>query len=74
MPRLNNIKIPVRIAIACLVPMLAFVAFAFKDILETHSIYSSADQIAHCAACPDAWPNQFAMPGIGFPVHGSIFF
>jgi methyl-accepting chemotaxis protein len=49
MPRLNNIKIPVRIAIACLVPMLAFVAFAFKDILETHSIYSSADQIAAIA-------------------------
>jgi methyl-accepting chemotaxis protein len=49
MPRLNNIKIPVRIAIACLVPMLTFVAFAFKDILEKHSIYFSADQIAAVA-------------------------
>ena len=49
MPRLNDIKIPVRIAIACLVPTLAFVAFAFKDILEKHSIYSSADQIAAIA-------------------------
>ncbi len=49
MPRLNNVKITVRIAIACLVPMLAFVAFAFKDIAEKHSIYSTADRIATIA-------------------------
>ena len=49
MPRLNNVKIPVRIAIACLVPMLAFVAFAFKSIVEKHSIYSTADRIATIA-------------------------
>jgi hypothetical protein len=49
MLRLNNVKISVRIAIACLVPMLAFIAFAFKDILDKHSIYSTADQIATIA-------------------------
>lgn len=49
MLRLNNIKIPVRIAIACLVPMLAFVAFALKDIVEKHSVYSTADRIVAIA-------------------------
>ena len=49
MLRLNNVKISVRIAIACLVHMLAFIAFAFKDILDKHSIYSTADQIATIA-------------------------
>jgi len=49
MLRLNNVKISVRIAIACLVPMLAFIAFAFKDILDKHSIYSTADKIATIA-------------------------
>ena len=49
MLRLNNIKIPARIAIACLVPMLAFVAFALKDIVEKHSIYSTADRIVAIA-------------------------
>ena len=49
MVRLNDIKIPVRIAFACLVPMLAFVAFALKDIAEKHSIYSTADRITAIA-------------------------
>jgi len=49
MPRLNNIKISIRIAIACLVPMLAFVAFAFKDIIEKRGIFSNADRIATIA-------------------------
>jgi methyl-accepting chemotaxis protein len=49
MPRLHNISIPVRIAIACLVPMFAFVAFAFKDILEKQSIFSAADKMATIA-------------------------
>lgn len=45
MLHLNNIEIPLRIALAPLVPMLAFVASAFKDIMENHAIYSTADQI-----------------------------
>lgn len=49
MLRLNNMKIPVRIAIACLVPMLAFVVFALKDIVERHATYSTADRISTIA-------------------------
>jgi hypothetical protein len=49
MPRLNDTKIRVRIAIACLVPLLAFVAFAFKNLAEKHSIYSTADRVAAIA-------------------------
>jgi len=54
MLRLNDIRIPVRIAIACSVPMLAFVAFALNTIIEKHAVYSTADQIAAVAqAAPD---------------------
>ena len=49
MLRLHNIRIPVRIAVACAVPMLAFVVFAFKGIIEKHAIYSTADRIATIA-------------------------
>jgi hypothetical protein len=49
MLRLNDTKIRVRIAIACLVPLLAFVAFAFKNLAEKHSIYSTADRVAAIA-------------------------
>src|SRR6516165_10880052 len=54
MLRLNDIRIPVRIAIACSVPMLAFIVFALKTIVEKHAIYSSADRIAAIAqTAPD---------------------
>jgi hypothetical protein len=54
MLQMDNFSIPARIAIACLVPMLAFVVFAFKDIAEKHAIYSTADRItALAAAAPD---------------------
>jgi methyl-accepting chemotaxis protein len=49
MLRLSNMKIAVRIAIACLVPMIAFAAFAIKDILEKHAIYSADDRISAIA-------------------------
>src|SRR5262249_53438661 len=47
---LNNIRIPVRIAIACLIPMLAFTGFAGKALLEKRAEYTKADQIAEIAA------------------------
>ena len=54
MLRLNDIRIPVRIAIACSVPMLAFVVFALKTIVEKHAVYSTADRIAAIAqTAPD---------------------
>src|SRR5262249_43883803 len=46
MLRLSNIRIPVRIAIACLIPLLAFVGFAGKALLEQRSHLSRTDQIA----------------------------
>jgi methyl-accepting chemotaxis protein len=54
MLRLNDIRIPARIAIACSVPMLAFVVFALKTIVEKHTVYSTADRITAVAqAAPD---------------------
>jgi methyl-accepting chemotaxis protein len=47
---LNNIRIPVRIAIACLIPMLAFTGFAGKALLEKRSEYNKIDEIADIAA------------------------
>jgi methyl-accepting chemotaxis protein len=46
MLRLNDARISVRIAIACLLPLAAFTAFAGKDLLERHSALSSAESIA----------------------------
>src|SRR6266481_7318144 len=54
MLRLSNIRIPVRIAIACLLPLLAFIGFAGKDLLQKRSDYASAAQIAELA---DATPS-----------------
>src|SRR5690242_16454687 len=47
---LNNIRIPVRIAIACLIPMLAFTGFTGKALFEKHSEYTKIDEIAEIAA------------------------
>src|SRR5712692_485253 len=49
MPRLADIRIPVRIAVACVLPLLAFTGFAGKDLLEKRSAYSSSSQIAELA-------------------------
>jgi len=46
---LNNIRIPVRIAIACLIPMLAFTGFAGKALFEKRAEYTKADEIAEIA-------------------------
>jgi len=53
MPRLADISIPVRIAVACLLPMLAFTGFAGKALLEKQSDYSKTAQVAELA---DAMP------------------
>ena len=47
--RLSNVRISVRIAIACLIPVLAFTAFAVHDLLEKRSIYSKSGQMAALA-------------------------
>jgi hypothetical protein len=57
---LNNIRIPVRIAIACLLPLLAFTGFAGKAILEKWSESTKISEIAEIAA---------AVPSITSLVH-----
>jgi len=47
---LNNVRIPVRIAIACLLPLLAFTGFAGKAMLEKRSEYTKTEEIAEIAA------------------------
>ena len=37
MLKLSNIRIPVRIAVACLLPLLAFTVFEVKDVLEQNA-------------------------------------
>jgi methyl-accepting chemotaxis protein len=54
MLRLSSIRIPLRIAIACLLPLLAFTGFAGKELLQKGSDYSSMKQIAELA---DAAPS-----------------
>jgi methyl-accepting chemotaxis protein len=49
MPRLANFSIPVRIAVAILLPLLAFTGFAGKDLLDKRSEYSKIEQIADLA-------------------------
>jgi methyl-accepting chemotaxis protein len=45
MLKLSNIRIPVRIAIACLLPLLAFTAFAAKELFDRRSIMADMDAI-----------------------------
>src|SRR5215510_6160780 len=45
MLRLSNISIPVRIAVACLLPLLAFTVFAGKVLLEERSTYTKANDV-----------------------------
>ena len=54
MLRLSNIRIPVRIALACLLPLLAFIGFAGKELLQKRADYSSAAEIVEVA---DAAPT-----------------
>ena len=46
MLKLSNIRIPVRIAIACLLPLLAFTGFAVKELLDRRAIVADMDAIA----------------------------
>jgi methyl-accepting chemotaxis protein len=46
MPRMSNIKIAGRIAIATILPLLAFAGFAAKGLLEKWSTYQSAGRVA----------------------------
>jgi methyl-accepting chemotaxis protein len=47
---LKNVRIPVRIAIACLLPLLAFTGFAGKALLEKRAESVKMDEIAEIAA------------------------
>ena len=58
MLRLSNIRIPVRIAAACLLPVLAFTVFAGKDLLEKWVDSSKSNQMA---ALADATPATTAL-------------
>jgi methyl-accepting chemotaxis protein len=46
MPRMSNIKIAGRIAIATILPLLAFAAFAAKGLIEKWSTYQSVSRVA----------------------------
>jgi len=46
MLRLTDIRIPIRIAIACLLPLVAFTVFAGKALLEKRTEYTTAERIA----------------------------
>jgi methyl-accepting chemotaxis protein len=46
MSLLNNLRISTRVAIACLLPLLAFTFLAAKDLLEKRAAFSSAESIA----------------------------
>jgi methyl-accepting chemotaxis protein len=49
MLRLTNIRIPIRIAIACLLPLLAFTVFACKDLLDKWAVWTRTEEIAAIA-------------------------
>lgn len=49
MLKLSNIRIPVRIAIACLLPLVAFTGFAVKELFEKRMIVANVDAIAAVA-------------------------
>ena len=46
MVRLTNIPVPVRIGIACLLPLIAFIGFAGHDLLEKRSEHAKTERIA----------------------------
>ena len=46
MLKLSNIRIPVRIAIACLLPLLAFTGFAVKELLDKRETFSTMQHVA----------------------------
>ena len=46
MLRLDNLGISTRVAAACLLPLIAFTAFAGKDLLEKRADFAGADSIA----------------------------
>ena len=46
---LNNLRISLRIAIACLLPLIAFTVFAGKALLEKQAALSDAQRIAEIA-------------------------
>jgi hypothetical protein len=46
MLRLNDVKISVRIAVACLLPLAAFTFFAAKNLFEKRAEFASAESIA----------------------------
>ena len=46
MLKLSNIRIPLRIAIACLLPLLAFTALAVKELIDRRSTAADMDAIS----------------------------
>jgi methyl-accepting chemotaxis protein len=46
MPKLSNIRIPVRIGIACLLPLLAFTGLAIMELNEKRAVFSTMNQVA----------------------------
>ena len=46
MLKLSNIRIPVRIAVACLLPLLAFTALRGKELLDRRTLAADMDAIA----------------------------
>jgi len=49
MLQLNNMTIAVRVAIACLLPLIGFTVFAGKDLIEKYGSYSKIESIATVA-------------------------
>jgi hypothetical protein len=45
MLKLSNIRIPVRIAVACLLPLLAFAGIAGKELFDRRSLAADMDAI-----------------------------
>lgn len=51
---LSNIGIPIRIAIACLLPLAGLMLFAGKNLIGTYSEYARGNQVAQVAAATPA--------------------
>ena len=49
MLKLSNIKVSVRIAVACLLPLLAFTAFAVNELIGKRAVFSTMNQVATVA-------------------------
>ena len=47
--KLSNIRIPVRIAVACLLPLVAFTGFAVTDLFEKRAVVANTEAIAAVA-------------------------